>query len=68
MVLQKIKELLETRRDLEKSKLVETAESEDGYFDVNDYSGGNADDAFELGMEIGEADLIEELLALISEK
>jgi len=64
--LEKIKELLLKRRDKQTADIVEKAIEEDGYFDAQDYSGGNFDDAFELGREVGEAELIEELLAILN--
>ena len=64
--LEKIKELLLKRRNTKTADIVEKAIEEDGYFDAQDYSGGNFDDAFELGREVGEAELIEELLAILN--
>jgi len=65
--LKKIKELLIKRRDLEKANLEKEAIKNGGYLDVDDYdyTGGNIDDAFELGKECGEAKLIEELLGIL---
>jgi len=63
--LKKIKELLIKRRDLEKANLEKEAIKNGGYLDVYDYTGGNIDDAFELGKECGEAELIEELLGIL---
>jgi hypothetical protein len=63
--LDKIKELLLKRRNIRNATLIEKAEEEDGYFDAQDYSGGNFDDAFNLGRDVGEAELIEELLSII---
>lgn len=63
--LEKVKELLMKRRKLNKIKMYEDAIEEEGFFNANDYSGGNFDDAFMLGMDIGEAQLVEEILAII---
>ena len=63
--LEKIKELLIKRRNLEKANLEEEANKGDNYFNVDDYVGGNIDDAFYLGKECGEAELIEELLGIL---
>ena len=63
--LEKVKELLMKRRNLNKIKMYEDAIEEEGFFNANDYSGGNFDDAFMLGMDIGEAQLVEEILAII---
>lgn len=64
--LEKIKELLLKRRNIRNATLIEKAEEEDGYFDAQDYSGGNFDDAFNMGRDIGEAELIEELLFILN--
>ena len=64
--LEKIKELLLKRRNTKTADIVEKAIEKDGYFDAQDYSGGNFDDTFELGREVGEAELIEELLAILN--
>lgn len=64
--IEKIKELLLRRRDTKMATLLERATEEDGYFDAQDYSGGNFDDAFNLGVEVGEAILIEELLNILN--
>ena len=64
--LDKIKELLLKRRNIRNATLIEKAEEEDGYFDAQDYSGGNFDDAFNLGRDVGEAELIEELLSILN--
>ena len=63
--LEKVKELLMKRRNLNKIKMYEDAIEEEGFFNANDYSGGNFDDAFMLGMDIGEAQLVEKILAII---
>ena len=63
--LEKIKELLIKRRNLEKANLEEEANKGDNYFNADDYVGGNIDDAFYLGKECGEAELIEELLGIL---
>lgn len=63
--LEKVKELLLKHRNLNKVKMYEDAIEEEGFFNANDYSGGNFDDAFTLGMDIGEAQLVEELLVII---
>ena len=60
--------MLLKRRDTEKADMVENAIKEDGYFDANSYSGGNFDDAFQMGCEVGEAELIEELLIILNIK
>jgi hypothetical protein len=65
--LEKLKELLLKRRNVTKVKLYEDAIEEEGFFNAYEYSGGNFDDAFTLGEEVGEAQLIEELLSIISE-
>jgi hypothetical protein len=63
--LEEIKKLLLERRNLENANLIENAIEEEGYLNVDDYVGGNIDDAFELGRECGEAELIEELLGIL---
>jgi hypothetical protein len=62
---EKIKEFLEKRRNLEQSNMVKEETERNGYFDINDLSGGNFDDAFTIGKECGEAEFIEELLSMI---
>jgi hypothetical protein len=37
----------------------------EGFFDASDFSGGNFDDAFTLGMDIGKAQFVEELLTIL---
>ena len=64
--LTKLKELLIKRRNIKMATLVEKAEETDGYFDAMDHSGGNFDDAFNLGKDVGEAELIEELLIILN--
>jgi hypothetical protein len=64
--LEQIKQFLLKRRDPEMATLIERAIEKDGYLDVQDYSGGNFDDAFELGSDVGEAQFIEELLAMLN--
>ena len=63
--LQQITETLLQKRDQEKANLVKEATEENGYFDIDDYAGGNQDDAFDLGQKTGKAELIEELLKII---
>ena len=64
--LQEVKEFLLKRRNLENANLQENAIEEDGYLDAQDYSGGNFDDCLQLGIEIGEAELIEEILFILN--
>lgn len=52
-------------RDINKSNMEEEAIEEDGYFDVDSYSGGNIDDAYTMGKDNGEAQLIEHLLYIL---
>jgi hypothetical protein len=66
--MKELKEFLKKRRNIEKSTLVEDAIERDGYFDATDFSGGNFDDAFQLGQECGEAELIEEILYILNKK
>lgn len=63
--LLKLKEFLLSRRNINNATLVEKVEETDGYFDAQDYSGGNFDNAFNLGKNVGEAELIEDLLAIL---
>lgn len=63
--LQELVPFLQKHRNLQKAKLVEEAEAEDGYFDADSYSGGNITDAFDLGQETGKAELIEDLIDLL---
>ena len=64
--MEKLKQLLIDRRNIRKAGLIAKETAENGYFDVNDMCGGNMDDAFSLGMEIGEAELIEEILSILN--
>ena len=64
--MEQIKQFLLKRRNPQMATLIERAVEEDGYLDVQDYSGGNFDDAFELGMDVGEAQFIEELLTILN--
>ena len=64
--LEKIKELLMNRRHLKNATLIRMEEEKNGYFDAQDFSGGNFDDAFNLGRDVGEAELIEELLQILN--
>jgi len=66
--MKELKEFLKKRRNLEKSTLVEDAIERDGYFDAAVSSGGNFDDAFQLGQECGEAELIEVLFYILNKK
>ena len=63
--LKEIKKLLLERRDLENANLEKEDYKRIGYFNVSGYVGGNVDDAFYLGKECGEANLIEELLGIL---
>lgn len=63
--LQQIKDLLLKMRNVEKSQMQEDAIKEDGYFDIQSYCGGNFDDCYYMGKEVGEAKLIERILALL---
>ena len=64
--LEKIKELLLKRRNIRNATIVDRVTEEDGYFDAQDFSGGNFDDAFNFGRDVGEAELIEELLFILN--
>lgn len=66
MTIEKLKNFLEKRRNINKANMVSEAIEEDGYFNAYEYSGGNFDDCFQLGCDVGEAEFIEELLQLIS--
>ena len=66
--MKELKEFLKKRRNLEKSTLVEDAIERDGYFDADAWSGGICNDAFQLGQECGEAELIEEILYILNKK
>ncbi len=57
-----IVEYLLKNRNIKKATREEEAIEEDGYFDANSYSGGNFDDAYQMGKEGGEAEFIEDLL------
>jgi len=63
--LEKMKEFLLKRRNEEKAKMEQEAVEEDGYFDASSYSGGNFDDCYYMGKEVGEAELIEEILSIL---
>ena len=62
--LQELKAFLLTRRNEKNSKMEEDAIESEGFFDAQDYSGGNFDDCYYMGKENGEAELIEELLSM----
>lgn len=52
-------------RDIHKANREQEAIDEDGYFDADSYSGGNFDDAYQMGKEGGEAEFIEDLLHML---
>lgn len=60
--LSEIKEWLLRNRNEIKANMETKAIEKEGFFDAQDFSGGNFDDCFNLGKEIGRAELIEELL------
>lgn len=63
-----LKEFLTKRRNTEKATLCDRETEKNGYFDAQDFSGGNFDDCFSLGMEVGEAQLIEEILQFFEDE
>ena len=67
MSLQKIKELLLTIRNQKILDMITEEEVSEGYFAIDDHVGGNVDDAFEMGKEVGEAALVEILLRMLEE-
>ena len=66
--LNELKELLLKRRGRGLINNYNQYVEEDGYFNVQDISGGNFDDAFQLGLDLGEAFFVEELLELLKEE
>ena len=65
--MEKIKELLLTIRNQKILDMITEEEVSEGYFAIDDHVGGNADDAFEIGKEVGEAELVEILLRMLEE-
>lgn len=63
--LEEIHEFLLKRRNEKTAKMEQDAIEKDGFFDADSYSGGNFDDCYYMGKEVGEAELIEEILSLI---
>jgi len=60
-----LKEFLLKYRNEEKANIEKKAIEEDGFFDANSYSGGNFDDCYQMSKEVGEAELIEEILEIL---
>ena len=63
--LQKISEYL---KKLEAPKLLNEIEAEimnEGYLDINDFCGGNIDDAYSIGEEYSAAEVARDLLKII---
>lgn len=60
-----LKTFLLKRRNVQKAKMEQDAVEEDGFFDADSYSGGNFDDCYNMGKEVGEAELIEEILLIL---
>ena len=65
--LEEVKQLLLSRRNKEFLDELNDYEESEGYLDINDWCGGNIDDAYQEGIKTGEAELIEKLLKLIGE-
>jgi hypothetical protein len=65
--MEKIKELLLTIRNQKILDMITEEEVSEGYFAIYDHVGGNVDDAFEMGKEVGEAELVEILLRMLEE-
>jgi hypothetical protein len=63
--MKELKEFLLKRRDEEKAGMESRLIAANGYFDVQDCSGGNFDDCYQLGKDVGEAELIEEILPFV---
>ena len=64
--VEEIKTFLLERRNKELIESFEKEDKEEGYVDINSRSGGGYGSAFGMGQEMGEAELIEELLAKLS--
>ncbi len=52
------------KRDLEDIVAAGSEAAEDPQFDLSDYSGGNFDDAFSTGLEVGQYRLAKDLLKI----
>lgn len=59
-------QVIEKLKEIAESDSVFDSIHEDGYFCVNDYAGGNMDDAFSLGLEEGEIELARKLLDMMN--